>query len=151
MTYLKTFVLTLVLLSYLPQWSFAQHYLSWESLEEIEYIDVFMKDLDDTFQKPIFSAEMEQLHGEVVVLTGYLLPLDVEGDFYILSKYPYNACFFCGSGDAGPASVIELELKKKETWFQMDDILTFKGVLQLNDADPERMYYIFKNAEVTSP
>ena len=129
----------------------AQTYLSWEMLGIIDYVDEYMVEIDGDFQKPIFSPEMELLSGEIVVLTGYLLPIDVEGNFYVLSKFPYSTCFFCGGKDAGPETVVELSLKKTHSWFRMDDILTFKGTLVLNDDDPERMYYIMKNAEVTAP
>ena len=86
---------------------------------------------------------------EEVEITGYIFPFDLEGNYYILSKFPYSACFFCSKdGSVGPETVMELKIKERYDWFQMDDIVTFKGKMKLNDTDINQLYYILEDAEV---
>ncbi len=130
---------------------FAQTDVDWDFLNRIETSPQYMEEFDINYEKPIFRPEVEMLSGEDIIITGYILPLDVKGDFYILSAFPFAACFFCSKdGSAGPASVIELKLKYDYSWFQLDDILTFKGRLKLNDTNPNAMYYILEDAQVMS-
>jgi hypothetical protein len=61
---------------------------------------------------PTFSADLKAQVGKEIELEGYYLPVDVEGDAYIiLSKFPYAQCFFCGG--AGPESIAEVTFKTK--------------------------------------
>src|SRR5437868_9775818 len=65
------------------------------------------------FLYPVFAPELKDLVGKEVNLEGYYLPIDVDGDAYIiLSKFPYSQCFFCGG--AGSESIAEVTFKRKE-------------------------------------
>ncbi len=128
----------------------AQVNLNWEDLAtDLNYIEQYNEEYDLTYNQPIFSPKMMMLNGEEVTIKGYVLPLDVEGSYFVLSKLPYSSCFFCSKdkNKAGPETVIELKLDdnaKKQ--YQMDDIVTFKGKLYLNDTDMHQLYYVLKKA-----
>ena len=65
-------------------------------------------------------------------------------DEYALSEGPFASGFFCGKG--GAESVMELRIKKVESWFAMDRLVLFSGTLELNADDPEHLYYILNDA-----
>ena len=61
---------------------------------------------------------------------------------YALSAFPFSSCFFCGA--AGPESVLELDLKHQQEYLT-DEVITFKGVLELN-SDPLKFPLTLKYA-----
>ncbi len=74
-----------------------------------------------------------------------MIPVDVDEDFYVLSRYPFANCFFCGG--AGPESVTDLRfLNPKHRAYQTDERMTFHGVLRLNADDIMQMNYILDDA-----
>src|SRR5690606_15554631 len=117
--------------------------LVWPKLYDIQY----KKEKDDLgeYDKPIFSASAKSLEGKTVVLPGYMVPFDngVKAKHFMLSSMPLNACFFCGVG--GPESVVEIYSKSDVTFTEKP--IEVKGVLKLNDSDPEKMIYILEQAE----
>ena len=62
----------------------------------------------------------------------------------MLSSLPLNACFFCGVG--GPETVVEVHLKSKTRYIESP--IEVKGILRLNDDDPDSMIYVLDEAEV---
>ena len=132
--------------------TFAQTDITWEMLGEIRYEKEYLEEYDLDYDKPIFSQELKEMDQKEVSITGFLLPIDVAGNYFILSKFPYSSCFFCSTKDnkAGPETVVELQIKKYHDWFQMDDILTFTGKLVLNNSDVNKLCYILENAQVTA-
>ena len=79
-------------------------------------------------------------------ISGYVLPMDVSGEAYVLSAFPFASCFFCGG--AGQESVVELRLKNFSQSFETDEFLSFTGVLKLNKEELE-LNYILDVAEVS--
>lgn len=99
------------------------------------------------FQKATFSSKMKALEGKQVIITGYLLVLDSEKSIYLLSKNPMASCFFCGSG--GPETIVDLKFAQKPS-FVMDELLSVKGTLHLNENNPNACYYRIEKAEASS-
>jgi uncharacterized membrane protein YcgQ (UPF0703/DUF1980 family) len=93
-------------------------------------------------QVPVWTEELKQWNGKTVQITGYIIALDAVNGQYALSAFPFSSCFFCGA--AGPESVLELDLKMKENYLT-DEVITFKGVLELN-ADPLKFPLTLRNA-----
>lgn len=118
--------------------------LVWPKLYDIN----FTKDRDGLgeFEKPVFSESVKSLENKSIVLPGYMVPLENEtsSDRIMLSSLPLNACFFCGVG--GPETVVEVRLNKKTSF--IDKPIEVKGVLKLNDEDPDQMIYVLEDAEV---
>ena len=85
------------------------------------------------------------LEGKKVQIQGYMIPVDLELGLYVLSANPYAACFFCGN--AGPESVMALKFDKKPRRFELDEVVTFKGTLQLNDSNVDEMNYLLLHTQ----
>ena len=101
------------------------------------------------FLYPVFAPELRDMVGKEIALEGYYLPIDIDGDAYIiLSKFPYSQCFFCGG--AGPESIAEVSFKVKPGKFEMDQYLRVKGKLKLNEGNIEHGNFILEDAVMVS-
>jgi hypothetical protein len=117
--------------------------LVWPKLYDITYTKV--KDNLGEYDKPIFSEAAKSLKGKSVILPGYMVPFSegIKGSVFILTSLPLNACFFCGVG--GPETVIEVRLTSPVTYTEKP--IEVKGILKLNDSNPDQMIYILEKAE----
>ncbi len=115
--------------------------LPWKQLMNV----TFEVDEEEDEEIPIFSKEIQAYNFQMVTIEGFMIPVDVEGDYYVLSAFPYSSCFFCGN--AGPESVVELRLARKGQRFQMDDARKFKGMLVLSQT-PNGLIYVLEDAEL---
>jgi hypothetical protein len=118
--------------------------LVWPKLYDIRFEKA--KDKLGDYDKPIFSQATKNLDGKIVTLPGYMIPFDngvMKGTKFMFSSLPINACFFCGVG--GPESVIEVIMKEPLSFNEKP--IEIKGVLRLNDKDPDRMIYRIEQAE----
>ena len=124
--------------------------LTWRMLEDVEFKDVYVEELDAYYWKPTFGDIVNGLEGKEVHITGYMIPVDLDEDFYVLSRYPFANCFFCGG--AGPESVIDLRfVGKSPRVYQTDERLTFAGKFRLNADDVYQMNYILDGAVEYTP
>lgn len=119
---------------------YCQMDLTWETLADIEYSYVQNYEANFWYGTPTFSSEVQALEGKEVKISGYVLPMDVSGEAYVLSAFPFASCFFCGG--AGQESVIELRLKDYTQKFETDQFLTFRGILKLNSEELELNYIL---------
>ena len=117
--------------------------LVWPKLFDIEY--KAGQDQYGEIQIPVFSERVEKLAGSSITLPGYMIPF--EGGYketrFILSALPLNACFFCGTG--GPESVVEIRSKRPISYTEKP--IEIRGVLRLNDSDPDQMIYVLEEAD----
>lgn len=118
--------------------------IDWQVLMAIDYEPRYFEELDMEIYSPVFSEEVKKLHGKTVIIEGFVIPFYEEDDFLSLSMNPYASCFFCGN--ASPASVLSLYLKKGSRRYKIDDYKKFKGTLLLNQDDPDDFYYILRDA-----
>lgn len=124
----------------------AQHKaIDWSLLAKVTWDDRYFPKYDESVWYPDFGKEVLALDSSLIEIKGYVIPVDVESGYYVLSANPYTSCFFCGN--AGPESVMELQFPDgvKES-FKTDEIATFKGRLKLNWDDLEHCNYILKGA-----
>src|SRR5690606_12958021 len=72
--------------------------LVWPKLYDITFTSG--KDEFGDFEKPVFSDAVKSLENKVIVLPGYMVPLEngTSSTTFMLSSLPLNACFFCGVG-----------------------------------------------------
>ena len=82
---------------------------------------------------PKFSSSVKAMDNKEVQIRGFIIPVDIVQDYYVLSANPYSSCFFCGQ--AGPESVMEVQMVKKYEGLRMDQVITFNGTLRLNVDD----------------
>lgn len=112
--------------------SFAQTLVPWNTFAQV----TFHREYSETFgfevnvKPPDFSKELMALNGKEIRVKGYVIPVDVELGMYMVSANPFANCFFCGN--AGPETVVELFPNGKFPRFSTDQVVTFKGVLQIN-------------------
>ena len=124
--------------------------LTWRMLEDVEFKDVYVEELDAYYWKPTFGDIVNGLEGKEVHITGYMIPVDLDEDFYVLSRYPFANCFFCGG--AGPESVMDRRfVGKSPRVYQTDERLTFAGKFRLNADDVYQMNYILDGAVEYTP
>lgn len=132
----------------LMSFSKSQEYQSvrWWMLQDVSFEDVYNEELGGYYQRPTFGERVKKLDGQKIEISGYVIPVDISADVFVLSAYPFSSCFFCGG--AGPESVMELEFSKDDnTQFKTDDYLTFQGVFTTNSKDITRLNYILKNTK----
>jgi hypothetical protein len=136
----------LVLLVALPLVAQAQaQRIAWETLATISWDKKYNEKYKQQFNYPKFNAQIQAFDGREVIIKGYVLPIDVGGDYIVLSRFPYESCFFCGG--AGPESVMEVHIKNPKL-VNNKKTATFKGRLKLNGDDVDALVYILENAEV---
>ena len=119
--------------------AFAQKVVPWELLA------VPYSTTPDGLYEPQFPSYLDPYELQEVVLQGYLVPVDVEGSQYALSRYAFSSCFFCGN--AAPNTVVELVFKERPDALITDQFVVVKGLLVLNKKDPYRLFFILKNVE----
>jgi len=125
----------------------AQHStIDWDLLAKVEWSEKYSEEYDEAFWYPEFSKEVLAMNSQAVSIKGYVIPVDVETGYFVLSANPFASCFFCGQ--AGPETILELQMKAGGRKFKTDDVVTFKGVLRLNYDDLMHCNYILEEAEV---
>lgn len=118
----------------------------WDLFARVKFASKFIKEYNEYFLVPSFDEKIRQFEGKEVLLKGYYLPLEInDANTIILSRYPYSMCFFCGG--AGPESVAEIVFAKKPA-IKVNQVVTVRGNLRLNDADVEHMNFILEEAVV---
>ncbi len=141
---------TLVLLLSLSLFSFTileePLKVTWEMLRDVTFKKKWSAEESMFVLYPTFGAKVANLKDKEIVLTGYMIPVDVDANVYVLSANPYSSCFFCGG--AGPESVVQIKFKKSTKRFDTDDRVTVKGKMKLNADDINELNYILENCDV---
>lgn len=116
----------------------------WKTLSKISYEKKYDDLLGFKVDVPVFSKDIEKLEGQMVEVSGYIVP--VEGykshTEFVFSAYPYNMCFFCGG--AGPETV--MEVTSTEPVKYTTDKVRLRGRLSLNNEDINRLMYVLTEA-----
>ena len=119
----------------------------WYAFASVEFQQTPMEDGTNYLLVPQFNDRVTALEGQKVQLRGYVLPFDHDDNsLIILSRYPYNNCFFCGA--AGPESVAEIHFPNTPPEFKLDERVTIVGYLRLNDRDPNQMNFILEACQI---
>ena len=124
----------------------SQKVITWDVLKNVEFDEIWSEEFQAYYMVPKFGKTIQALDGKVVQIRGFIIPVDIVQDYYVLSANPYSSCFFCGQ--AGPESVMEIQMVKQYDGLRMDQVLTFKGKLRLNVDDIYQLNYILEDAEV---
>ncbi|MCE6988850.1 DUF3299 domain-containing protein [Dyadobacter sp. CY323] len=123
--------------------------ITWEILRDVTFKKKWYAEESIYMLHPTFGPSVQKLKNQPVTITGYILPVDLDANLYVLSAFPFSACFFCGG--AGPETVMTLNFKKKDgRKFKTDERLTFVGTLKLNADDIYQMNYILDGAEIAN-
>jgi hypothetical protein len=148
-------VLFLLLFTLFFSNAFSQEKTTWKELSTAYRNEVFPKKSDDKkttitylpnhsdIEKPI---SLKDLEGKKITVRGYFLDLGADSMWYMLSRFPFENCFFCTG--VGPETVIELGgFQNKKSKFKTDDIVTVTGTLFLVKEDDE-YFYVLENCSV---
>lgn len=116
----------------------------WRTLSNVTYIKKYDPLLADNILLPQFSPAVLALEGKEITISGHVIPLEIGENYFVLSAYTFDACYFCGK--AGPETVMEIYTKKplKLTTTQVK----LKGKLKLNKTDINHLFYMLKEAEI---
>ncbi len=149
MKFLTKIMLSIALTCFFISGTFAQTTVSWSSFSQVK----FHRQYSETFgfevniKPPEFSKDLLALNGKEIKVKGYVIPVDIELGMYMVSANPFANCFFCGN--AGPETVVELLPTGKFPRFGTDQVVTFKGILQINqDGEMNAVPYQLFRAEV---
>lgn len=121
----------------------AQIVLNWSQLSRVNFASA-----ETGEGLPDFATSLQELDGQVAQIQGYMLPLTVDNQRYILSRYPFYNCYFCGN--AGRETVIELRPKDTDWEFEIDDMVWIEGQLKLV-SDAEGLIYELLDAREIQP
>lgn len=146
--YSKVWLITTNFLAwlFLTHIGLAQTELTWQRLADVRFTEKYSEEVNANFYYPHFGASVKELEGKEVYLKGFMLILGSKQDFFVLSRNPFAACFFCGA--AGPESIVELKLRPDHPTFKMDQFVTIKGTLRLNQDDINQCNYILEEAQL---
>ena len=125
---------------------FSQNIITWELLKDVEFDEIWSEEFQAYYMVPKFSKSVKEMDGKEVQIKGFIIPVDIVQDYYVLSANPYSSCFFCGQ--AGPESVMEIQMIKKYEGLRMDQVITFQGILRLNIDDIYQLNYILEEAQI---
>jgi len=137
----------LVLLYSLVVFSFQTKVSGWDIFLKTRYEVQYMEDKEMFADIPIFDDKIKSLEGTEITLTGYYLPIEIDKNRIIISKLPYASCFFCG-GNVGLESVAEIQFNNKPPRFDLDDLITIKGILKLNEKEFGHLVFILTDAKI---
>ena len=125
---------------------FSQNIITWELLKNVEFDEIWSEEFQAYYMVPKFSESVKEMDGKDVQIRGFIIPVDIVQDYYVLSANPYSSCFFCGA--AGPESVMTLLFDgDPPRKYKIDDVATFEGELYLNKHNPEEFIYVLKHVK----
>lgn len=101
---------------------------------------------DGAYVYPQYTETLKQLDGKMVLLRGYIVPVDVQLQTYVLSAYPLAQCFFCGN--AGPETVIQLFFKSAPPRLLTDQFVVLYGRLSLIQQKPGSFFFTLYETEL---
>ena len=118
----------------------------WEHFENTRFKWEWSDEYETKIEIPIFDQALLQQNGTTITLTGYYIPMEIEGSTIVISKNTFASCFFCGG--AGPETVAEIQLRSKHRGLKADQFVSVKGKLKLNQYDYEHLVFMLVDAEI---
>ena len=135
------YVLVLLIFSLFCSNTFSQQQVTWKELSTAYRKEIFNEKGDDKN-----TASLKDIEGKKITVRGYFLDLGADSMWYMLSRFPFENCFFCTG--VGPETVIELgDFKNNKSKFKTDDIVIVTGTLYLMEVEGE-FIYILNNCTV---
>lgn len=119
--------------------------ITWENLKDVKFQKKWYPEEKMYILYPNFGPGVQKLSNKEVIIKGYLVPVDITTNTFVLSAYPNSMCFFCTG--TGPETIMALKMKKPRR-FKVDEVASFKGTLKLNASDIYELNYILENAEI---
>lgn len=121
----------------------------WELLGSVEIVKGYDSFMGAEIDQPKFSDDLFAMEGKAITLDGFMIPLQEQGgdgSFFILSRFPYQSCFFCGG--AGPETVVEVYTISDFDY--TEDPIKVIGKLKLNANNPLQLFYILDDSRIVN-
>lgn len=116
----------------------------WKTLSLVDFRKKYDPALDADVLVPEFSEKVLAFRGKEITIEGYVIPLEIGSNYFVISAYPFKACYFCGQ--AGPETVMEVYVRDKVKAFAHKTV-KLRGRLELNTDDINHLFYMLKDAE----
>lgn len=124
----------------------SQTAIKWERLDKVTFVEYFDRASNQWLLEADFDSTVTVLNHQEIKITGYVIPLDVNGEVYALSAFAFSSCFFCGG--AGPETVMGLNFKNSPPKLNTDDVIKVKGTLVLNKRPGGEFHYTLNEVEI---
>jgi len=127
---MRTLITLIIIVWSMP--IYGQKTVTWETLAQVKMYREFDANMgfEVNTAPPEFSPSVVALDGQKVRVRGYVIPVDIDLNLYMVSANPFANCFFCGN--AGPETVVELFPGERFRRFATDEMVTFEGTLSVN-------------------
>jgi len=153
------YVLVLLIFTLGYTTAFSQKKMTWKELTTIYRKEIYNKKSDDEKKTTLYYKEvilnnkndektlsLKDIEGKKITIRGYFLDLGADAMWYMLSRFPFENCFFCTG--VGPETVMELaNFDNQKLKLKTDEIVTVTGTLYLVEEDGE-FFYTLKNCTV---
>ncbi|MFT5602080.1 MAG: hypothetical protein ACI9N1_002330 [Flavobacteriales bacterium] len=123
---------------------FSQTEITWEDLKIDSFAEAWNEEYQAVHLSPIFNEKTKELDGKSIHITGFVVPIDTIGHYYVLSESKFNNtnCFMVYSDES-----INLQIKF-DVSPKMYDIITVSGILEINKDEINQLNYILKDAKI---
>lgn len=123
-----------------------QSVIDWVTLGDVTFSKLYSEEMMLEYDTASYGSVVQQYDGKEVQISGYVIPLDAMGISFVLSRNPNATCFFCGGG--GPETIVDIKVKPTAfRRYQMDQRMTFKGILKLYPDNSKSFIYVLTEAE----
>ncbi len=95
-----------------------------------------------------FNRKQKDLDSVKIIIQGFVTPVNIEDEYFVLSKNIYQVVGFCRKGSNEMYEVIELRFMSKPSILKNDVEYWIEGTLILNDDDILQLNYILKDAVI---
>ena len=106
--------------------------VTWQTLSEVIFKKTWYAPYNTNVNVPNFTDTLKKLHGQLVEITGFYIPMAMNSDKCALSKNPNSSCFFCGGGAI--ETIMMINFRGKMMDFPDDEVITVRGKFQLDTA-----------------
>ena len=131
-----------VLWSAFPGQIFAQIEVTWDMLEDLDFVET------DGEWNIAFGEKVQELNGKTIKIYGFMMPLDgsLQQKHFILSMLPIEGCQFCAPGTQ--AQFIEVNASRGEGIRYTYDSIQIQGTFELMPDAPMGVYFLMTDAEL---
>lgn len=147
MVYLKFNTIFLIIIISFSSCSTSKE-ATWKVMKKVKFKEVFLEEIQGTYRVPIFGKKVSSLNGKEIQIKGYIIPIDVEQDYYVLSPKPYISSNYCGKNHFSETAFLEVQISGEHRKFEINEIIAFEGKLRLNSDDIYQLWYILEGAKV---
>ncbi|HVU94693.1 MAG TPA: hypothetical protein VHE34_05690 [Puia sp.] len=118
--------------------------IDWQILSQVKFNSIWYAPYRATVKMPAFSDTLIRLNGKEVEITGYFIPMELNGHECALSKNPNRTCFFCGRSTI--ETILIVDFKDRSPNFSSDDLITVRGKIKIT---PSFNDFIYRVADAT--